>query len=167
MPGPYVEMKILTRRGNCNNANRVTGTQASKIIGIITTLVELFFSKIARAAQKAIIMAAIEMKRVERPIISFVGNRVRNLFSAYCDVRIPRNINTEVVAEKSEIESDIIKTMNKGSSKNMGAPLSLLPPGIVKAAANIMVTMRAATNELDVAISFIHFSPSFTKFACC
>ena len=167
MPGPYVEMKISTRRGNCSSTKRVTGTQASKMIGIITTLVDRPFSKIARAAQKAIIMVAIEKKRVERPIISFVGNRVRNLFSAYCEVRIPKNINTEVVAEKSEMESDIMKTMNKSFPKNMGAPVSSLPPGIVKAAENIMVTMSAATNELDAAISFIHFSPSFTKFACC
>ena len=160
-------MKILTRRGNCSSANSVTGTQASKIIGIITTLVELSLSKIARAAQKAIIIAAIETKRVESPIISFVGSRVRNFTSAYWDVRIPRNINTEVVAEKSEIESETKKTMKSLFSKKMGAPLSLLPPGMVKAAANIMVTMRADTNVLELAISFIHFSPSFTKSACC
>ena len=145
----------------------ITGTEASEIIGIITPSIELFFSKIAMAEQKAIIMAAIEIKRRDRPNISFLGNRVRNLYSAYCEVKIPRNINTEVVAKKSEIESDIIKTTKKVSSKNMGAPLSLLPPGIVKAAANIMVTIRAATNELAVDISFIHFSPSFIKSACC
>ena len=167
MPGPYVEMKISTRRGNCSSTKRVTGTHASKMTGIITTLVDRSFSERAMAAQKAIIMVAIEKKRVERPIISFVGNRVRNLFSAYCDVRIPRNINTDVVAEKSEMESDNMKTVNKSFPMNIGAPFSLLPPGIVKAAANIMVTMRAATNDPDVAVSFIHFSPSFTMFACC
>ena len=118
------------------------------------------------AAQKATIMAAIEIKRKDMPNISFLGSRLR-LFSTYCEVRIPKNINTEVVAKKSEIESDIIKTMKKVLSKNMGTPLSLLPPGIVKAAANIMVTMRAATNELDDAIFFNHLSPSFTKSACC
>lgn len=62
MPGPYVEMKISTKKGNCSSTNRVIGTQASKMIGIITTLVELLLSKIAKATQKAIIMVAIEKK---------------------------------------------------------------------------------------------------------
>lgn len=132
----------------------------------MTTLDELSFTEMARAAQKATIMATMEMKREERPIISFTGNHVRNFFSAYSDVRIPRNVNTEVVAKKSEIESDTMKTMSRLSFNNVGIPLSLLPPGIVKAAANMMVTTRALTNELDVAISFIHLSPSFTKLAC-
>lgn len=131
------------------------------------TLVDLSCNTVAMAAWKAVIVAAIENKRVKSPIISFVGSRVRNLFSSYCDVRIPRNINTEVVAEKSEIESDIMKTMNKSFSRNIGVPRSLLPLGIVKATANIMVTIRAATNQLYAAASFIHFSLALTKFACC
>ena len=162
MPGPYVEMKISTSNGNNSNAKRVTGILASRMRGSITNLVECSFSQIARAALNDIIMAAIEKKRAERPIINFVGNRVRNLLSAYCDVMMPRNINTEVVAEKSDIASEIIKSINKGSFRNLGIPVfSSVPPGTVKAAENMMVTMRAATNVLALAISFIHFSPSF------
>nr|GLL45493.1 hypothetical protein CTI12_AA390800 [Ipomoea trifida] len=43
---------------------------------------------------------------------------------------------------------------------------SLLPPGTVIAAANTTVTMSAAIIEHAVAVSFIHFSPSFFKSLC-
>jgi hypothetical protein len=34
IPGPYVDMKISTRRGNCSNIKRVAGIPASKETGM-------------------------------------------------------------------------------------------------------------------------------------
>ncbi|KAF4388661.1 hypothetical protein G4B88_018938 [Cannabis sativa] len=56
---------------------------------------------IKRAAQNAIVIVAIDMKSVRSPITNFVGNDLRKSSSAYLDVSIPKNINTEAVDEKS------------------------------------------------------------------
>ena len=77
---------------------------------------------------------------------------------------MPRNINNEVEAESKDKELDIINTIKTFSFKKVGKPEScLLPPGTVIAAANIMVTIRAATTVQEDAVPFIHFSPSFTN----
>lgn len=80
MPGPQVEKKISTRRGNCNSMKRVTGIPERKTIGI--TICSFPSNRIIRAAQKATIMVAMEMKSVERPMISFVGKDLRKSCSA-------------------------------------------------------------------------------------
>jgi hypothetical protein len=80
-------------------------------------------------------------------------------------VRIPRNINTDVDDAKREIASDIIKIRNDFSCKNTGNPVSLLPPGTVKAAVNITVMIRAPTTVDEVATCFIHFSPAAINFS--
>ena len=117
-----------------------------------------------REAQKVIFMVAMERIRVERPTIIFLGKDLRKSSSAYRDVRMPRNINNEVEAESRDRASDIIKTIKTFSFKKVGKPKSWsLPPGTVIAAANIMVTIRAATTVQEDAVSFIHFSPSFTN----
>jgi hypothetical protein len=72
-------MKISTRRGNCSNIKRVTGIPASNETGMTTS--NLPSITILRAAQKATIMAATEMKSVERPITNFLGNDIRKSFS--------------------------------------------------------------------------------------
>ena len=64
-----------------------------------------------RAAQKVTIMAAMDKKSVERPKIKLVGKDLRKSSSAYRDVRIPKNINTDVDEEKREIASATIKTV--------------------------------------------------------
>ena len=77
---------------------------------------------------------------------------------------MPRNINNEVEAESRDKALDIIKIIKTFSFKKVGKPEScLLPPGTVIAAANIMVTIRAATTRQEEAVPFIHFSPSFTN----
>ncbi|CAB4268871.1 unnamed protein product [Prunus armeniaca] len=102
-------------------------------------------------------MEAMEIKSVERPIIIFVGKDVRKSSSAYRDVRIPKNINTEFVEEKSDIASETINTTNIFSSKNKGKPVPpLFPPGTVKAAANMMVIVRAPTIVQEVAFMGSH-----------
>ncbi|KAG2673959.1 hypothetical protein I3760_13G113400 [Carya illinoinensis] len=146
-------MNISTRRRNCIITKRAIGTPAKQMIG--STIHDCSRSMIKRAAEKAIIMVAIEKKRVERPIIIFVGKDLRKSSSAYRD-------------EKRDKASEIIKIMNKSSRKNSGKPVScLLPPGIVKVVANIMVIMRALTTVQDVAVSFIHCSPAFNIASCC
>ena len=55
-----------------------------------------------------------------------------------------------------------ILAINNFLFKKIGKPLFWsLPPGKVNTTANIMVTMRAPTTIQDVAVSFIHCSPSF------
>ena len=80
MLGPYVDIKISTRRGNCNNMKMVTGILANKMVGIIRF--RFPSSIIIRVAQKDTIMAATESKRVESPMINFLGNDSRNSSSA-------------------------------------------------------------------------------------
>ena len=117
-----------------------------------------------REAQKVIIIVAIERIRVERPTIIFLGKDLRKSSSAERGVRMQRNINNEAEAESRDRASDIIKTIKPFSFKKVGVPEScLLPPGIVIAAVNIMVTIRAATTVQEDVVPFIHFSPSFTN----
>ena len=73
-------MVMSTRRGNCINTKRVTGTLAKQMTGM--TIHDCSHSIRKRAAEKAVIMAAIEKKRVERPIIIFVGKDLRKSSSA-------------------------------------------------------------------------------------
>jgi hypothetical protein len=73
-------MNMSTRRGNCINMNRVIGTPAKQKTGMKIHDVPRSISK--RAAEKAIIMAAIEKKRVERPMIIFLGKDSRKSSSA-------------------------------------------------------------------------------------
>lgn len=80
MPGPYVDLTISTRRGHCKDMKRMTGTQARTAITMITSS---FPQNVTiRATQKATIMAVIEMKSMEIPIISFVGKDLRKSCSA-------------------------------------------------------------------------------------
>ena len=118
IPGPYVDTKISTRRGNCKNMKKVTGMLASSTTGITTS--NLPFSIIMRAAQKVTIMAAMDKKSVERPKINLVGKDLRKSSSAYRDVRIPKNINTDVDEEKREIASATIKTVKNFLSLKIG-----------------------------------------------
>ena len=162
MPGLYVERNMSARRGNCISMNRVTGKVAKQMMGMKIHVCPC--SIIKRAAEKAIIIVAIEKKRVERPMIIFLGKDSRKSSSAKRDVRIPKNIKTEVEEENRDRASDIIKSMNNFSCKNIGMPESWpLPPGTVKTAANIIVIMRAPATVQEVDVSFIHCSPSFIK----
>jgi hypothetical protein len=121
MPGPYVEKKISTRRGNCSRAKSVTGRLASSIIG------KEIHGKRSRSIiksvmPKVIIIVAIEKKRQERPTIIFVGKDLRKSSSLYRDVRIPKNINNEDVDANNDIASDTMKTMNEFPCKYIGIP---------------------------------------------
>ena len=71
-----------------------------------------------------------------------------------------------MMEENSERASETANIMKDDSCKKFGIPRLSLPPGTVKAAANITVIMRAATIEQAVAVSFIYFSPSFTNSLC-
>ena len=114
IPGPYVDIKISTRRGNCSNMKKVIGMLASNTIEIRISI--LPFSIIMREAQKVTIMVAMDKKSVERLKINSVGTDLRKSFSAYRDVRLPKNINTDVDEEKGEITYTTIKTVKDFSS---------------------------------------------------
>ncbi|KAG6628863.1 hypothetical protein CIPAW_14G042000 [Carya illinoinensis] len=95
------------RRRNCTNTNRMMGIPANPMIGTTIKYFPLNMSK--RAIEKAIIIVAIEKKRAKMPMIIFLGKDVRKSSSACRDVRIPKNIITEVEEENSERESATIK----------------------------------------------------------
>lgn len=76
------------------------------------------------AEEKAIIIVAMEKKRVKRPIIILVGKDFWKYSASKCNVRIPKNINTEVEEENSDRESAIIKILNNFLFKKIGKPVS-------------------------------------------
>ncbi|KAG8644408.1 hypothetical protein MANES_11G126302v8 [Manihot esculenta] len=63
MLGPNVEETISTKRGNCRSANKVTGAQASRPIGI--------------AAVNAVSMEAIEKNNAISPMLNLIGKALR------------------------------------------------------------------------------------------
>lgn len=75
IPEPYVDIKILTRSGNCNHTKSVTGMLAITSIGVIVHHCPQ--SIITRVAEKLTIIAAVDMNNVERPMINFVGKDKR------------------------------------------------------------------------------------------
>ncbi|KAH7841913.1 hypothetical protein Vadar_025446 [Vaccinium darrowii] len=75
-----------------------------------------------------------------------------------------KNINKEVDEKNWVSASETPNKVKARSSKKNGRPLSLLvPPGTVMAAANTTVVTKVATIVQEVAVSFIHCSPSLTK----
>ncbi|KAG6756949.1 hypothetical protein POTOM_037250 [Populus tomentosa] len=57
---------------------------------------------------------------MERPMINLAGKDLRKSSSACRDVRIPKNINTNVDEEKREIASATIKTVEKLNQNGNG-----------------------------------------------
>ena len=78
-----------------------------------------------------------------------------------------KNVTIEAEEENSATASDMTKIKNHLFPRNKGTPVSLLgPPGRVKIAANTTVATSVATSMHEVAVLFIHFSPSFNKSLC-
>ena len=78
-----------------------------------------------------------------------------------------KNIIIEAEEENSATESDITKIKNHFFLRNVGTPVSLFcPPGRVKTAVKTTVAMSVATSMHEVAVLFIHFSPSFNNSLC-
>ena len=153
-------------KGSCNFTNIVTGKEATKVIGTKTQC-HLWLSTIVRVASKAIIIAAMAMKREPRPIINFFGSDSRKSSSSYRAVRIAKNINRDDKEENRPNASEIANIMNAFVCKKIAIPLSLLlPPGTVKAAANSTVAISVETSMQELAVFFIHFSPSLANFVC-
>ena len=73
-------MAMVTRRGNCINTKRVIGILAKQMTGLKIHDCSCSISK--SAAEKVVIMATIEKKRVESPIIIFLGKDSRKSISA-------------------------------------------------------------------------------------
>ena len=80
MLGPYVETNMSTRRLDCIHTNKIMGIPAKPMIGATVQYIPRNISK--RAAEKAIIIVAIEKKRAKRPIIIFLGKDIRKSSSA-------------------------------------------------------------------------------------
>lgn len=112
-------------------------------------------------------MEIMDTNNARSPNISFNGKAVQKSSSAYREVRIDKNITIDVTDEKRATEFDKINMSNQNFFPNLGKPFaSLFPPGTVKAAAKTTVAISVATSIHDVAVSFIHFSPSLRKLSC-
>lgn len=78
-----------------------------------------------------------------------------------------KKLTIEAEEDTSDIAFDMAKILKETSFRKKGNPVSpLLPPGTVKVAAKTTVVISAATSMQDVAVSFIHFSPSSLNFLC-
>lgn len=73
-------MKISTRKGNCIHTNEAIGRLESTVAGI--AIHDCLGSIRKSAEEKAIIMEAMERKRVNRPNIIFLGKDLRKSSSA-------------------------------------------------------------------------------------
>lgn len=160
IPLPKVEKIISLRRGYWSRTNNSAGKQAKRIVG--GTIHFSLSITVNSAEENAISIAAIETNSIESPAIIFVGSETKKSSKEYLAVSIPRKMRTEVQAEKQEIKSKTMNMMKCWSCRWKGVPfeLSSVPPGTVKTAAKVTVTMRAATKLQDIAVSFIHFSAS-------
>ncbi|PWA59554.1 hypothetical protein CTI12_AA390800 [Artemisia annua] len=146
----YADRYKSTTRGSCRETIAAIGMHKTK----------------NKIALKANIIALVERNNRKRAISNRLGKLSKKSFANRA-VRIDKNTNSEVEAENREIASDIAKIVKVICFLNRGMPVSwLLPPGTVIAAANTIVTISAAVMLHDSAVAFIHFSPSFTKFAC-
>ena len=115
---------------------------------------------------KATIIKAIEKKSVLKPISNLKGRDLRKSSCAYREVRMPKNITIAMLDETKESASAIAKLTKIGSRWKIGMPLFWSsPPGNVSAEVNAIVATRAATTKQEVAVVFIHFSPSFLSFS--
>ncbi|GLU12201.1 hypothetical protein SLE2022_289010 [Rubroshorea leprosula] len=95
---------------------------------------------------KARIIVIIEITSEEIANIKFKGINRGTLNASWDDVSITRNASIEVDADKRDTASHIRNPENSFLCKNMGMPVSsLFPPGTVKSAANIIVTIKTGT----------------------
>lgn len=119
-------------------------------------------------ALKDMTILFMETNKANSPNISLEGSDTRKSSSAYLEVRIERKITIEIDEEKRATASDNRKTLNHSLFLKMGNPVvSLIPPGTVKGAAKTTVAIKVETSMHEVAVSFIHFSPSFRSSLCC
>lgn len=72
----------------------------------------------------ATIMVTIEMKSDARPSINFLGNDSKKSPSAYREVRMDRNMRTEVEENIKETASEMTKTLRAAFWLNKGIPVS-------------------------------------------
>nr|GMD11700.1 hypothetical protein CFOL_v3_17882 [Ipomoea batatas] len=106
---------VSANKGNCRNANNVTGRQATNSTGN-TTHANCLLSTIEKLEPNATSIAVMERKSVASPKTNLFGN---------------------------EMASDTAKATNSLSWRKIGFPVSLLfPPGTVRIAANMIVVIR-------------------------
>lgn len=156
---PYVDKIISLRRGYCSITKSVTGRKASGNTGITSN--GILCSMVKSAVENATSMAAMEKNIMVRPKIIFLGSETRKSSKEYLEVRIVRNMRTEVHEVKKDSVSATVKIMNRTSVRWRGSPEeSSVPPGTVNMAWNVTVAMRAATKLHAEAVYFIHSSAS-------
>ncbi|KAI4353996.1 hypothetical protein L6164_002905 [Bauhinia variegata] len=136
-------------KGNSNNPNTATGKKAALYTKVEVNLVfsNLIVSRMV--ALNASIVVINEMNRKPNPTDNFLGRELRKSCISNGDVRMERNITTEASELARATTSMIVKKRNIGEERNIGTPLSSLPPGIVYAAVKTTVATRTATVEHD------------------
>lgn len=116
---------------------------------------------------KASMVTATEKKRKVKPRMSFRGRECRKSWSSNGDVRIERNMTSDVSELARDRASVMMKTKKKPLWISRGCPfLSSLPPGTVKAAAKATVAISPATVEHDSEVRFSQSCASLRSSPC-
>ncbi|PON94970.1 hypothetical protein TorRG33x02_091690 [Trema orientale] len=112
-------------------------------------------------------MDAMDTNSDVSPTKSFLGRSLPKSLSWYRDVRIARNMTTEVTEKHKATSDEMAKTSKAGLPSRVGLPLvSLVPPGTVVEVAKATVAMRAATTEQDSEVFVSHSPPALTSSPC-
>lgn len=147
-------------------AKNVTGRQVTAYTGNAA-----YFSSSLRTkkcpAQKDTRMAAMDTKRDDNPSNSFLGRSLRKSFTWYLEVRMARNMTTEVTEKQRATSDEIANMRNAGWRSSMGLPLSsLMPPGTVAEVAKATVAISAETTEHESEVALSHLPPFSTSSLC-
>ena len=147
-------------------AKNVTGKQVTAYTGNAA-----YFSSSLRTkkcpAQKDTKIAAMETKRDDKPSNSFLGRSLRKSLTWYLEVRMARNMTTEVTEKQRATSDEIANMRNAVWRSSIGLPLSsLIPPGTVAEVAKATVAISAATTEQESDVALSHFPPFSTSSLC-
>lgn len=148
-------------------AKNVTGKQVMAYMGNAAYF-SLFLRTKKWPAQNDISIAPIEIKSDVSPTNNFLGRSAPKSFSWNLEVRMARNMITEVTEKHSATSEDMANTLKAGWFCKVGVPLlsSFTPPGTVAEVAKATVAIRAATTEHDWEVLMSHSPPCFASCSC-
>ena len=146
-------------------AKKMTGTHATAYSGKASLSLSLRRKK--WAAQKQTNIAPKDSKREVNPSNSFLGKSLRKSFCWHLEVRITKNVITEVTEKARAIRDETPKIINPGCCSRLGLPLfSIIPPGTLAVVAKATVVISVVTNEHELAVLFSHCPPFSTRCLC-
>ncbi|KAJ9696090.1 hypothetical protein PVL29_008373 [Vitis rotundifolia] len=101
-------------------------------------------------------MAPKDIKRHVKPSNSFLGKSLRKSFWWYLELRMARNVITEVTEKERPIRDETAKTINPECCSRLSLLLfSFIPPGTlaVVAKATVVISVAATEHEVEVLLS--------------